>query len=270
MKLSIQSHLEYTLTETADVLLQLEAAIIPEQRVLHAHIDLPPAEHFARVPGQSGIGDRIWLRTAGPLVVRYEATVEVNRLLAHVDTLEAVPPHLLPGETVDYLMASRYCPSDTFQDFVECEFPGLRGGARVGAIRDWIAGTLRYEPGSSDAMTTATDTFHSHAGVCRDYAHLMIALTRASAIPARFASVYALGVKPEDFHAVAEVFLDGAWHMVDATGMATPDRIAKIGVGRDAADASFLTSYGKVEMVSQSVSVRELAPGLRSGVAGAF
>lgn len=262
MRLSIQTTLEYAVAgpvhNPVDVLLQLEAAIIPEQRVISARIDLPPLDHFARVPAQACIGERLWLRTAGPLTVRYEAEVEVDRMLARIDALPAVPPHRLPGETVDYLMPSRYCTSDTFHDFVEGEFAGLEGGARVGAIRDWIAATLTYEPGSSDAFTTAADTFASHKGVCRDYAHLMIALVRASAIPARFASVYGLGVEPQDFHAVAEVFLDGAWHLVDATGMTTPDRVAKIGVGRDAADVSFLTSFGEVEMIAQSVDVREV------------
>jgi len=260
MILSIETELDYTLPAPADILLQIEAAIIPEQIVHHAFIDLSPAEHFARVKGQSDIGDRIWLRMSEPLHVRYQATVETNRLLADVDSLDAVPTHLLPGETVDYLLPSRFCSSDQFQDFVEGEFPGTHGGTRVGAIRDWIAQTLTYTPGASDAMTTAADTFHSHLGVCRDYTHLMIALSRASGIPARYASVYGLGVEPQDFHAVAEVFLGGAWHIVDATGMSKPEAIAKIGVGRDAADVSFLTSFGPVMLQSQSVSVTEGKP----------
>lgn len=257
MKIAIETRLEYAVPGPVDVLLQIEAAMIPEQTVLRAHIDLPEFEHFARVPGQSDIGDRIWLRLSQPLKVRYQGEVEINRLIAEVDTLPRTPPHMLPGETVDYLMASRYCSADKFLDFVNSEFAGTEGGARVAAMRDWIAETLSYEPGSSDAMTTATDTFHSRKGVCRDYTHLMIALTRASAIPARFASVYGLGVDPQDFHAVAEVFLDGAWHMVDATRMARPESIAKIGVGRDAADVSFLTSFGAVELQEQSVEVSE-------------
>ena len=256
MQLSIEAELDYNVPNMADLLLQVEAAIIPEQNILRAHIDLPHVQHFARVPGQAAIGDRIWLRMSGRLIVRYSASVEVQRMLAHVDSLPATPPHMLPGETVDYLMPSRYCQSDLFQDFVNSEFGGLEGGARVGAIRDWVSDTLRYEAGSSDGTTTAAETFQSHQGVCRDYAHLMIALTRASAIPARFVSVYGLGVEPQDFHAVAEVFLDGAWHLVDATRMSSPDRIAKIGVGRDAADVSFLTSYGALEMNSQTVNVR--------------
>ncbi len=263
-QLSIVTTLDYAVPHPelgpVDCLLQVEAAMIPEQSVLQARIDLPPVDHFARVAAQAQIGERIWLRTSGPLQVRYEATVSIERMLAEIDTLPAVPPHLLPGETIEYLMPSRDCTSDTFHEFVEQEFGPLQGGARVGAIRDFIARTLTYEAGSSDAFTTAADTFQSRKGVCRDYAHLMIALVRASAIPARFASVYGLGVEPQDFHAVAEVFLDGAWHMVDATGMTSPDRIAKIGVGRDAADVSFLSSFGKVELLSQSVQVTELVP----------
>jgi transglutaminase-like putative cysteine protease len=212
------------------------------------------------VPAQACIGERIWLRLFGPLRVSYEATVAVERFLAEIETLPAVPPHQLPGETIDFLMPSRFCPSDTLHDFAHSQFGTYEGGARVAAIRDWIAATLTYEPGASDAGTTAIDTFLSHRGVCRDYAHLMVALTRASGIPARYASVYGLGVEPQDFHAVAEVFLDGAWHLVDATWMTTPDRVAKIGIGRDAADVSFLTSFGDVAMVSQTVMVEEAVP----------
>lgn len=258
MPISIVTELDYSVPAPADLLLQIEAAMIPEQTILSAHIDLPKTDHFARVSGQSGIGERIWLRTDAPLKVRYEATVEVNRLVMPIDALPATEPHMLPGETVDYLMPSRFCASDSFQEFVESTFRGAQGGARVAAIRDWVSRNLSYVPGASGPQTTASDTFKSKEGVCRDYAHLMIALTRASAIPARFASVYGLGVEPQDFHAIAEVFLDGVWHLVDATGMTRPEHVAKIGVGRDAADVSFLTSFGAVKLKDQSVCVSEV------------
>jgi transglutaminase-like putative cysteine protease len=167
-----------------------------------------------------------------------------------------VPPHQLPGETVQYLLPSRYCPSDQFQNFVDAEFGRLQGGERVAAMRDWVEERFSYVPGSSLSDTTALDTFVKRQGVCRDYAHVMVTLVRASGVPARIASVYALGVEPQDFHAVAEVFLGGSWHLIDATGMATEGGMAKIGVGRDAADVAFLTAYGSAQMNEQSVSVQ--------------
>jgi len=201
------------------------------------------------------IGERIWLSASGRLLVDYSATVAVNRLLTDYRSLAQIPPRELPGETVQYLFASRYCPSDRFHTFVQAEFSGLAGGQLVGALRDWIADHLTYTPGSSDSTTSAVDTFVSRQGICRDYAHLLISLARAADIPARIASVYACGVDPPDFHAVAEVFLGGEWHLVDATGMADEGLMAKIGVGRDAADVAFLTIFGNGTMNAQSVSV---------------
>ncbi len=254
-KLAIEAALDYDFAEPTDVLLQLEAAFIPEQTVEAAHIDLSPVEHFARVLGQDTIGERIWLRLQGRLTVRYTATVAVHRICGELAALPAVPPHLLPGEAVQYMLPSRYCPSDQFANLVDAEFGALAGGARVMAMRDWVQSQFTYRSGTSTATTTALDSFVQREGVCRDFAHVLITLARASAIPARFASVYALGVEPQDFHAVPEVFLDGAWYLVDPTGMAKAEEMAKIGVGRDAADVSFLTSYGWAQMNSQSVRV---------------
>ena len=123
-------------------------------------------------------------------------------------------------------------------------------------MRDWVHSHLSYVPGVSTSDTTAADTFIRRQGICRDYAHVLITLVRAAGIPARIASVYALGVEPQDFHAVAEVFLGGEWHLVDATGMAREAAMAKIGIGRDAADIAFLTAYGSAVLNSQSVQVQ--------------
>lgn len=256
MTLEIDVRLDYWFEHPTDVLLQIEAAVIPEQVIEAAHLDISPTAHFARVASQDMIGERIWLRVEGRLLVEYRATVRIERDLEDCLHLPMVPPHQLPGETVQYLMASRYCPSDQFQPFVDAEFGGIAGGAKVIAMRNWIAGHVSYVPGASDADTTALDTFVKRQGICRDYAHLMIVLARAAGIPARIASVYALGVEPPDFHAVAEVFLGGAWHLVDATGMAKERDMAKIGIGRDAADIAFLTAFGSAEMKSQSVLVQ--------------
>lgn len=256
MKLSIEVGLDYYLQEPTDVLLQIEAAMIPEQHIESAHIDVPNCTHFARIDAQDAIGERIWIRAQGRLTVSYRSTVMVNRIVSDCLGLARIEPHLLPSDCVPYLMPSRYCPSDQFYRFVTSTFDGLEGGAQVMAMRDWIESHMNYVPGSSTSDTTAVDTFVHREGICRDYAHLMVGFARAAGIPARIASVYALGVKPQDFHAVAEVFLGGEWHLVDATGMASEGAMAKIGIGRDAADVSFLTAFGPMTMNAQSVWVQ--------------
>lgn len=255
MILTITTHLDYRLEGPSDILLQIEAAPMASQTLIEAGIGLSPVEHFARVAGEEGIGDRIWLSVIDRLTCDYRAVVRIDRPAPPLASLAAVPLHLLPGEAVGYLMASRYCPADEFQSFVAAEFGAMDGGAKVAAMRDWIHGAFAYVPGASTAQTTALDTFVQRQGICRDYAHVLITLVRAAAIPARMASVFAPGVTPMDFHAVAEVYLEGGWHLVDATGMAEPGALAIIGVGRDAADVAFMTSYGAAELLVQKVTV---------------
>ena len=105
--------------------------------------------------------------------------------------------------------------------------------------------------GVCNAETTAANTFIRRQGVCRNYAHMLIILTRAAGIPARIASVCALG----DFRAVAEIFLGSEWHLVDATGMASEANMAKIRFCRDAADVAFLTAHGAAVMHGQPIAV---------------
>ncbi len=258
MKLAITAALDYRLGDPVDLMLHIEAAAIPDQTIVAATLDVGATEYFARVAAQDMIGDRIWLRSGGELNVRYAATVEIDRITADYRALAKVPMHRLPGEAVQYLNESRYCASNKFLHFVHDEFGAVEGGAKIGAMRDWIEHHFTYVSGSSDAETNALDSFVERRGVCRDYAHVMVSLARAAAIPARVVSVYAPGVEPQDFHAVAEVFLDGEWHLVDATGMAKEAEMAKIAVGRDAADISFLTAYGDIEMLNQRVTVERV------------
>lgn len=254
-KLDVSVHLDYAMDAPTDLLLQIEAAPMADQRLVEAGIGLSPVEHFARVAGDDGIGDRIWMRVEDRLLCDYAARIDIARDAPDIAGLRMVEPHLLPGDTVRYLMASRYCPADEFQTFSAAEFPGLQGGPLIAAMRDWIADKIAYVPGASTAQTTALDTFVQRQGICRDFAHVMITFARSMAVPARIASVFAPDVEPQDFHAVAQVYLDGGWHLVDPTGMSRPGDTAIIGVGSDAADVAFMTSYGPARMQVQKVTV---------------
>lgn len=263
MTVSITAQIAYRFAEATDFLLQMEAAEIPEQRLSGPGLTLSASEHMARIAGEAAIGERIWLRCRGDFTAEYEIQAEIDRTLPDLAGLDRLPPHELPGEAVTYLFDSRFCPADRFHSFVETEFGDVDGGTRIAVMRDWVAEKFTYAPGSSIATTTALDSFVERQGVCRDYAHVMVTMARASGIPARYVSCYAPGVEPQDFHAVAEVFLAdpghpqgvGSWHIVDATGMADPSETVKIGVGRDAADVSFLTSYGLAEMCDKQIAV---------------
>ena len=258
--LSITVKLAYDFAQPSDCLFQFEVAHTPEQRVVQEILLMPVGTDPDRLSGESGIGTRFWLHHEGAVTMDYRVQVEVSRAEPPLATLSILPPHQLPSETVCYLMGSRYCDAGAFQNFVNESFGALSGGAKVDAMRQWIADNLSYQPGASDANTTAQDSFVRRAGVCRDYAHLMIAMARAAAIPARMVSVYAPHVEPQDFHAVAQLYLadangKGGWHFVDATGMAQAQDIALIGVGRDAADIAFMTVYGMAEFCEQVVEV---------------
>jgi transglutaminase-like putative cysteine protease len=262
MPIAISAAFDFTLEQSTDLILQFEAAAIPEQTILSTSTRMTCGAEFARVPAHEAIGERVLLNAQGRFDVTYEALVDVNRLTPDLAGLAQLSPHDLPGDPLEYLLDSTYCPADRLQSFAEDEFGGTAGGDRVLAIRDWIARHFSYEPGSSTATTTALDSLVERRGICRDYAHVLIALARASTIPARYVSCFSPGVTPQDFHALAEVFLaddtipgGGAWYIVDATGMATPGDTVKIGVGRDAADVSFLTSFGPSQFGDKQVTV---------------
>ena len=265
MPIAVSANFAFTTDAPTDVLLQFEAAELPEQELSSSETRIAGPEHFARVPAQDQIGERIWLRADGLVEVAYSATIAASRPVNSLAELDPFPLDRLPGEAVKYLLDSRYCRADAFQNLVASEFSGTTGGARITAICDWIAHNFEYAPGASDVDTDATESFIARRGICRDFSHVLILLARASAIPARYVACYAPGVEPQDFHALAEVFLadpavegSGAWQLVDPTGMADLARAAKIGVGRDATDVSFITSFGPISFLSSSVDVSEL------------
>jgi transglutaminase-like putative cysteine protease len=184
---------------------------------------------------------------AGPLRVRYSATVELSHYVQPADTVPETPPGALPADVVPYLYPSRYCEADILVRLANHEFRKLQPGfSRVTAICNWIYDNVEYLRGSTNPHTSAYDTATERAGVCRDFAHLAIAFCRAVAIPARFVAGYAYALEPADFHAYFEAYLDGRWYIFDPTRLAPQTGLIRIGTGRDAADTSFATLFGPV------------------------
>jgi len=259
MRLKIAAILDYYFPRKADVLLALEVAQMPDQRLIEDKLTVATATPLTPVSGQQGIGRRVWTAGEGNFVARYEATVDVTRQPFDLARLKAAPLRELPGRVIHYLWPSRYTQADAIETFASEQFEGLDGGAAIAAMAEWTRANLSYTPGCSDASTTAHDTFHQKRGICRDFAHVLLALARSRDIPARMVSAYAWDLSPPDFHAVVEVYLQGGWYLVDPSGLAPAEGLVRIAIGRDATDISFMTVFGGVARInSQSVSVERL------------
>ena len=253
----ITATLNYSLPKSADVLLAVEAIPMEDQKLLTDLLKVKgDCSPLTTIEGMDGLGRRTWLHATGRIDISYTATVAIGRLPTDIAGLGVVPHADLPPAYIQYLMPSRYCPSDKHENFVTTRFDGATKGDQILQMAEWIYANIEYAPGFSGTGSTATDTFISHRGVCRDFAHLLIAFARAADVPARMVSAYGLGIDPPDFHAVVEVYLEGRWHLVDATRLAPEENLVRIAVGRDATDISFMTIFGTANMISQSVKVK--------------
>lgn len=173
----------------------------------------------------------------------------------------------LPDEVLCYLVASRYCDSDNLTEAAWSNFGGFpEGWARVRAITNFVHQHVTFGYQFGRANKTASDVFREKAGVCRDFAHLSVALCRAMNIPARYASGYLgdIGVPysgPGDFCAWFEVYLGGRWHTFDARY--NQPRIGRVLMvrGADAADVAMITSFGGYDLKYFRVWTDQIADG---------
>ena len=199
----------------------------------------------------------------GPLKLSYSATVNIAHHVAEPDTLAEVPVRHMPLDVMPYIYPSRYCQSDRLLKLAFNEFGQLwQGYSRVLAIQHWVQKHVAFVSNTSNFNTSAVDTLIEQVGVCRDFAHLMIALCRALNIPARVATGTDYGASeslgPPDFHAYVEVYLGDRWYLFDASGTGIPMGFLRFGTGRDAADVAFATIFGGVAVNAPVIRVRAL------------
>lgn len=163
----------------------------------------------------------------------------------------------LPDSVLGYLLPSRYCESDRFNQMAT-EITGgqLPGYDQVKAIETWLRSNIRYDGGGTDVPLSAVEVNNQQHGVCRDFAHLGIALCRSLSIPARLVVGYLHGLEPMDLHAWIEAYVGGRWYTFDAAGTATRGGYVAIGYGRDAADVAVFNQFGPPAYpMSQNIQV---------------
>lgn len=262
MKFALGCKLGYKIEGTASFVLNLQPAELPQQKLVRESLVVTPdVPRETYVMPESGNRYVRFTAPAGELLITYDAEVELEAKLEDPNGIAEVPRPQLPFATLPHLYPSRFCQSDRLARAVQSDFGHLPPGhARVTAICNWIYEHIEYRRGSSDEHTSAMDTLIDRAGVCRDFAHLGIALCRALGIPARYVSCYAWRLDPPDFHAVFEAYLGGRWYLFDATRQAALDGLVRIGLGRDASEVAFTSIDGKYEPTVMQVHIAPATP----------
>jgi transglutaminase-like putative cysteine protease len=165
------------------------------------------------------------------------------------------PVELLPDDALVFLLPSRYCESDELNDVAWEQFGAVpEGWTRVQAVSQWVHDRIEFGYEWARPTKTARQAFEERRGVCRDYAHLGVALCRALNIPARYCTGYlpdigvAASPSPMDFSGWFEVFLSGTWWTVDPRNLRPRTGRTLIARGRDAADVAITTTFGPNEL----------------------
>ena len=193
----------------------------------------------------------------GPFTIRTAAEVMVVDRMDQAPGAPFIEVQNLPDSVLSYLLPSRYCESDRFgQMATEITVGQQPGYDQVAAIVAWLRTAIGYRPGSSSIPMSAIEVNSGHSGVCRDLAHLGIALCRGLSIPARMVVGYLYGLEPMDLHAWFEAYVGGRWYTFDATQAELTGGYVAIGYGRDAADVAVYNQFGPaVYPTSQKVRV---------------
>ena len=201
--------------------------------------------------------------------IRYDALVGVSSAPEETGKGEpSVPVSELPTELLRYTLPSRYCDSDKLLNFAWEHFgPIHHGYDRVQAICDWVHRNIEYRYGSGQPDLSASEVIARGYGVCRDFAHVVVALCRTFNLPARYVTGHLpeigtlVSSAPEDFHAYCEVFLGRKWYIFDARFNTPRTGRIKLSHGLDAVDGAFATIYGGASLLYFEVWSYQVNPG---------
>jgi transglutaminase-like putative cysteine protease len=256
MLFNVACELEYAAKFPSTLILNIQAQRNTSQTILREQLEVTP-----RVPVSEFVLEhngsrflRLETDRHKSIAIGYSASVDCDVHVYSAGAVEPTPVSALESSAIPYLFPSRYCQSDRLSRLAWDLFGKIENPhKKVVAIADWIHDNVEYLRGSTTSMTSAFDTVTQRTGVCRDFAHLGIALCRALNIPARYFAGYAYQLDPPDFHACFECLIAGTWVVFDATRLAPLNGLVRIGTGRDAADASVASMFGNVRSTVRKV-----------------
>jgi transglutaminase-like putative cysteine protease len=257
MPFQINAELHYQVFQRSTVLLNIHALSTENQTLKDEHFSITPDVTWEEFPLRTGENRYIRLDTGDvtQLDISYSVIADTKVTMVSHEELHNVPVSELRRSAIPYLFPSRYCQSDRLGRFATKEFGYIpHPYDQAVAICDWIFNNIDYLSGSTDTGTSAFDTLTQRSGVCRDFAHLGIALCRALSIPARYFTGYACFMQPPDFHACFEACIGNRWFIFDPTRLSSLNGLVRIATGRDAADSAVATIFGNMQMTGMSVS----------------
>jgi transglutaminase-like putative cysteine protease len=256
MIFEVAAELEYDVQFRSAMILSLHAQESASQTILQESFQIEPAIPYTKFRDDNGNRFvRLDTGDAKHLALRYAATVDCDFGVRRADKIAHTPVTALDHSVVPYLFPSRYCQSDRLGKLAWDLFGAIETPhEKVLKISEWIHDNVSYTRGSTNAATSAYDTVTQRAGVCRDFAHLGIALCRALNIPARYFTGYAYGLQPPDIHACFECLIGSDWMVFDPTHLAHLNGLVRIATGRDAADTAVASVFGSVTLARMAAS----------------
>lgn len=266
IQLQVGTELVYRALEPTALLLVLKVQPNEEQFLQSESLALAPELATQRKVDLFGNAVHRLRLPLGETVVRYDAVLKVSAAPESVDLTIPLPDlAVLPWQLLRYTLPSRYCDSDKLLEFAAKRFGSYpRTLALVQAISDWVYFNIEYRYGACDPSRSASEAIGKRHGVCRDFAHIGIALCRAMNIPARYASGFLpdIGVEenpaPMDFHAYMEVYAEGRWHPFDPRHNVPRIGRVRVAAGLDAVEAAFATTFGQASLERFEVWAKRL------------
>lgn len=214
---------------------------------------------YEHTDGYSNLYQRL-IAPEGQFSIRTSAEVKVVDQLDEAPGAPFVEIQNLPDQVLSYLLPSRYCESDRFNEMaIEITNGELPGYDQVARIEKWLCERILYTPGESNFAISAVEVNQRQSGVCRDLAHLGIALCRSLSIPARLVVGYLYNLKPMDLHAWFEAYVGDRWYTFDAVHQGARAGYVAVGYGRDAADVAVFNQFGpSVFPTEQTIRVEKI------------
>ncbi len=249
-------NLEFEMGDSTPLILMLRPRSGMQQWVARETYTLSPS---VQVVEFTDIFGNLCQRLTAPVG---DFSIHTSAVLKTADMMDKAPGALfvdiqnLPDTVLSYLRPSRYCESDRFGDLARDIVEGVQlGYDQVNRISDWIRDSVRYTPGSSQYPLSAAEVNTQREGVCRDHAHLGIALCRSISIPARLVVGFLYGLEPMDMHAWFEAYVGDRWYTFDSTDLVLRGGRIAVAYGRDAADVAIYHQFGPPAIFS-SMDVR--------------